>query len=126
MRHIYFVIYYKINIKQGGDLVDKKEFNELLKVIDIYDKEEYVKVLSTLKHNICQNIRIARKLSNIEPDAAAQLLNLEPQSLRRIEAENDRDEFSTRVLIMAIMVYKPDANFYFNNWQENEKLLKQC
>ena len=70
-------------------------------------------------------MRIARKLSKIEPDQAAELLKLEPQSLRRIEAENDRDEFSTRVLIMAIMIYKPDANFYFKKWQENELLLKE-
>ena len=72
-----------------------------------------------------ENMRIARKLSKIEPDQAAELLKLEPQSLRRIEAENDRDEFSTRVLIMAIMIYKPDANFYFKKWQENELLLKE-
>ena len=104
-------------------MVDKKEFKELLAKIDVYDKAEYNKVIAMLKHNLCQNMRIARKLSNMEPETAAQLLDLEPQSLRRIEAENDRDEFSTKVLIMAIMIYEPDANFFFNNWQDNEKLL---
>lgn len=68
---------------------------------------------------------IARKLSNVSPDNAAQLLKLEPQSLRRLEAENDRDEFSTRVLLIAIMIYEPDANFYFKNWKENEKILNK-
>lgn len=112
-------------MKRGGDLLDKKEFNELLKTVDIYNKCEYNKVIAILKHNLCQNMRIARKLSNIDPEVAAQLLNLEPQSLRRIEAENDWDEFSTKVLIMAIMIYKPDANFYFRKWQENELLLNK-
>ena len=113
--------YYKIFVVKGGDLVDKNEFFKELQKINVYEQqEEYNKLLEALKHNICQNMRIARKLSNIEPDQAAELLKLEPQSLRRIEAENDRDEFSTRVLIMAIMIYKPDANFYFKKWQENE------
>lgn len=125
MLHIYFMNYYKMFMKRGGDLLDKKEFNELLKTVDIYNKSEYNKVIAILKHNLCQNMRIARKLSNIDPEVAAQLLNLEPQSLRRIEAENDRDEFSTKVLIMAIMIYKPDANFYFRKWQDNELLLNK-
>ena len=70
-------------------------------------------------------MRIARKLSNMEPERAAQYLGLEPQSLRRIEAENDRDEFSSKVLILAIMIYDQDANFYFKNWKENELLLQK-
>ena len=103
--------------------MDKKEFNDLIKSIDIYNKDEYNQVINLLKHNICQNMRIARKLSNINIEKAALLLNLEPQSLRRIEAEGDRDDFSTKVFIMAIMVYKEDANFYFKNWKDNELLL---
>lgn len=103
--------------------MNKTEFNELLKSIDIYNNDEYNKLVNILKHNICQNLRIARKLSNMSTECAAQLLNLEPQSLRRIEAERDRDDFSTKVFIMAIMIYKPDANFYFNNWKDNEVLL---
>lgn len=105
--------------------MDKEEFNNILNSIDIYDNDEYNHLISILKHNFCQNMTIARKLSNVSPDNAAQLLKLEPQSLRRLEAENDRDEFSTRVLLMAIMIYEPDANFYFKNWKENEKILNK-
>lgn len=105
--------------------MDKKEFNELINNIDLYNSNEYNEIIARLKHNVCQNLRIARKLSNIEPDIAAQYLDLEPQSLRRIEAENDRDDFSTKVFIMAVMFYKPDANFYFRDWKENEKLLNK-
>lgn len=105
--------------------LDKEEFNNILNSIDIYDNDEYNHLISILKHNFCQNMTIARKLSNVSPDNAAQLLKLEPQSLRRLEAENDRDEFSTRVLLMAIMIYEPDANFYFKNWKENEKILNK-
>lgn len=105
--------------------MDKKEFLRKLNDIDAYDSEEYVNLISMVKHNICQNLRIARKLSKLDPNQASELLGLEPQSLRRIEAENDRDEVSTRVLIMAIMVYEQDANFYFKNWRDNEILLKK-
>lgn len=103
--------------------MEKTEFIKLLNSIDTYNAVEYNKIVEDLKHNICQNMRIARKLSNINPDVAAQLLKLEPQSLRRIEAENDRDKFSSQVFIMVIMLYKPDANFYFRDWHENELLL---
>jgi len=103
--------------------VQDSDFKTLLKSIDIYDKTEYNKVLMDMKHNICQNMRIARKLSNIEPELAAQYLDLEPQSLRRIEAENDRDDFSIKVFIMAVLYYNQDANFYFKNWKDNEKLI---
>ncbi len=105
--------------------MNKSEFNTLIKSIDIYNPNEYNKVVTVLKHNICQNMRIARKLSNINADSAALFLNLEPQSLRRIEAEGDRDDISTKVFIMAVMLYNPDANFYFQNWKENELLLKE-
>lgn len=105
--------------------MDKEQFSDLIKQIDLYDSEKYNKVLADLKHNICQNLRIARKLSKIEPDVAAQYLGLEPQSLRRIEAVNDRDEFSTKVFIMAVIFYNQDANFYFKKWEENEKLLNK-
>lgn len=103
--------------------MNKQEFQQKLSQIDIYDSKEYYDMISLVKHNLCQNFRIARKLSHINPETAATLLGLEPQSLRRIEAENDRDEFSTRVFIMAIMIYEPDANFYFRDWKDNEKLL---
>ena len=103
--------------------MDIREFKKLLKTIDIYNPVEYDKIVAELKHNICQNLRIARKLTKMKPDEAAVYLGLEPQSLRRIEALHDRDEFSTKVLIMAIAIYNVDANFYFNNWQDNEKLI---
>ena len=70
-------------------------------------------------------MRIARKLSKMNPDEAAVNLGIEPQSLRRIEAEHDRDEFSSKVFIMAVITYNVDANFYFNDWKENEKLLEK-
>ena len=103
--------------------MDINEFKKLLKTIDIYNNEEYDSIVAALKHNICQNLRIARKITKMKPDEAAVYLGLEPQSLRRIEAVNDRDEFSTKVLIMAVITYNVDANFYFRNWQDNEKLL---
>ena len=105
--------------------MDKNYFKQFFNNFDFYNSKEYDSVVAKLKHNICQNMRIARKLSKIKPDVAAQFLNLEPQSLRRIEAENDRDEFSTKVFLMAVMMYKPDANFYFKDWKENERLLNK-
>ena len=105
--------------------MDKAEFQKQLKEQGIYNPEEYSKLILTMKHNICQNMRIARKISKIAPDCASEFLGIEPQSLRRMEAENDRDDFSSKVLIMAIMRYDVDANFYFRDWKENELLLKQ-
>ena len=104
--------------------MDKNEFHKILENIDIYDKDKLDEMAETLKFNFCQNMRIARKLSNISPDIAAQILNLEPQSLRRIEAEKDRNRISSRVILMAIMLYEPDADFYFKNWETNEKMLE--
>jgi len=104
--------------------MDKEDYKKLMQEIDVYNKEEYNKIVLSLKHNLCQNIRIARKLSKKAPEEAAILLGLEPQSLRRIEALHDRDDVSLRVLVLAIMAYDPDANFYFEDWKENEKLLE--
>lgn len=104
--------------------MDKEEFSKLLKETDIYSREEYNKLVLSLKHNLCQNIRIARKLSKKSPEEASALLGLESQSLRRIEALNDRDDISLRVVLLAIMIYDQDANFYFKDYKENEKLLK--
>ena len=97
--------------------------------IDINDTEKYKKfrdeIITNFKHNIAQNLRIARKLSKKAPAFSAQALGLEYQSLRRIESEYDRDEFSLKVLIMALIVYDQDIDFYFKDWKENEKLLKE-
>lgn len=103
--------------------MDKEEFSKLLQETDVYNREEYNKIVLLLKHNLCQNIRIARKLSKKSPEEASVLLGLEPQSLRRIEALNDRDDISLRVVLLAVMVFDQDADFYFRDWKENEKLL---
>lgn len=104
--------------------MNKQEFSSLIKNLDLYNSNEYNNIIAKIKHNVCQNMRIARKLSEIELEIAAQYLDLEPQSLRRIEAENDRDEFSSKVFLMAVMIYNQDANFYFNDWHVNERKLK--
>lgn len=103
--------------------MNKQEFSSLIRNMDLYNSNEYDNIIAKIKHNVCQNMRIARKLSKIELEVAAQYLDLEPQSLRRIEAENDRDEFSIKVFLMAVMIYNQDANFYFNDWHDNEKNL---
>lgn len=106
-------------------MVDREEFRNIISNADLFDKTQMECIVQKLKHNICQNLRIARKLSNINPEKASQVLGLEPQSLRRIEAINDRDDFSSRVLILAIMYYQVDTDFYFKSWKENEKLLQE-
>lgn len=118
-----FVFNIKLNHEIGDDFMNKEEFNKLLRETDIYSREEYNKIVLLLKHNLCQNIRIARKLSKKSPEEASALLGLEPQSLRRIEALNDRDDISLRVLMLAVMVYDMNVDFYFKDWKENEKLL---
>lgn len=105
--------------------MDKSEFKKLLENMDVYDKNQQANLVQELKHNICQNLRIARNLCKMSTEEASQYFGIEPQSLRRIEAENDRDDFSSKVLIMAIMLYNQDANFYFKNWKVNELLLKK-
>lgn len=104
--------------------MDRNEVKKLLQYIDIYDKSQFSIIVQDLKHNFCQNMRIARKLSNISPESAAQHLGIEPQTLRRLEAENDRDEFSSQVLLLAITYYDLQPNFYFEDWRKNELLLK--
>lgn len=107
-----YIFIFVFNIKLNHEIGD-----------DFMNKEEYNKIVLLLKHNLCQNIRIARKLSKKSPEEASALLGLEPQSLRRIEALNDRDDISLRVLMLAVMVYDMNADFYFKDWKENEKLL---
>lgn len=70
-------------------------------------------------------MRIARNLSNIRLEETAQYFDLEPQSLRRLEAKSDRDKFSIKVFIMVVMIYNQDANFYFASWKKNEILLQK-
>ena len=70
-------------------------------------------------------MRIARNLSNIRLEETAQYFDLEPQSLRRLEAKSDRDKFSIKVFIMVVMIYNQEANFYFSSWKNNEILLQK-
>ena len=92
---------------------------------EVFTEEEYQEVIKLFKHNICQNMRIARKLSGLDSETASEHLFLEAQSLRRLEAINDRDEFSLKVFIMALLTYNQDADFYFEDYKENEKLLNE-
>ena len=64
--------------------MDKNEFKKLINNIDLYNSKEYNKIIEDLKHNVCQNMRIARKLSNMEPERAAQYLGLEPQDRKSV------------------------------------------
>lgn len=105
--------------------MSRSELSNELKAINAYDEKLVNEFVHRIKHNVCQNMRIARLLSNIEGEQAAQYFDLEPQSLRRIEAEHDRDEISSKVLLMAMVLYDVDADFYFKNWKENELLLNQ-
>lgn len=77
---------------------------------------------SDVKKNICQNMRIARKLANIKVKDAAPALGIEPESLKRIESGSKTGP-SLEVLSGAIELYEKDPNFYWKNWKENEKLL---
>ena len=92
---------------------------------EVFTEKEYKETIALVKHNICQNMRIARKLSNLDSETASEHLFIESQSLRRLEALNDRDEFSLKVFIMALITYGQDANFYFEDYKENEKLLNE-
>lgn len=105
--------------------MDRSELSKQLKSIDMYDDKLHNEFVCQLKHNVCQNMRISRLLSNISVEKAAQYFGLEPQSLRRIEAEHDRDEISSKVLILAMVLYDTSADFYFEDWKSNELLLTQ-
>ena len=105
--------------------MSRDKLSDELKTLDAYDEKLITEFVRQIKHNVCQNMRIARLLSNIGVEEAAQYFGIEPQSLRRIEAEHDRDEVSSRVLLMAMVLYNENADFYFNDWKENELLLNQ-
>lgn len=105
--------------------MSRSELSNELKAINAYDEKLVNDFVRRIKHNVCQNLRIARLLSDIGVENAAQYFDLEPQSLRRIEAEHDRDEISSKVLLMAMVLYDVDADFYFKDWEKNELLLNQ-
>ncbi len=77
-----------------------------------------------IKKNICQNMKIARKLKGYSVDEASELLDVTNEHLKRIEAPNVANYISFELLYIAMNVYKKDANFFFNNPSENEKILK--
>ena len=79
---------------------------------------------SGVKKNICQNMRIARKLANIKVKDEAPALGIEPESLKRIESPSSEIGPSLEVLCGAIELYEQDPNFYWEYWEENQKLLE--
>ena len=106
----------------------KEYYKKLLNEVPVDDIEKYKKacnkVIDDVKHNIAQNLRIARKLSDKSPKFSYQALGIEYETLRRIESKKGKDEFSLKVLILATIIYDEDIDFYFKDWKENEKLLK--
>ena len=69
-------------------------------------------------------MRIARKLAKMKVKDAAPQLGIEPESLKRIEAPSSDIGPSLEVLCGAIELYAKDPNFYWVDWEENQKLLK--
>lgn len=77
-----------------------------------------------IKRNICQNMKIARKICGYSVDKASELLDITNEHLKRIEAPNVPNYISFELLYIAMNVYKKDANFFFSDPKENEKFLK--
>ncbi len=77
-----------------------------------------------VKKNICQNMKIARKLNGLSVDEASELLDITNEHLKRIEAPNVPNYISFELLYIAMKIYKKDANFFFENYKDNEKFLK--
>ena len=69
-------------------------------------------------------MRIARKLAKMKVKDAAPQLGIEPESLKRIEAPSSKIGPSLEVLCGAIELYEQNPNFYWVDWEENQKLLK--
>lgn len=76
-----------------------------------------------IKKNLCQNMRIARKLAKMKVKDAAPALGIEPESLKRIEAPSSKIGPSLEVLCGAIELYEQKPDFYWINWEDNQKLL---
>lgn len=102
-----------IGKKKGDDSLAKYRRDRSLTAINF----EQVKI------NLSQNVRIARKLKNVSTTVSAPFLGLEPQSLQRVEALNDSHYPSLEVLCNAIAYYNEEPNFYWTNWEENQKRL---
>ena len=107
--------------------MDIKYYKKVLTNIDLNDTEEYKKVrkmiLLDFKHNIAQNLRIARELSKKTVKYSANAMGIKKTTLKRIESDYDRDEISLKDLLVALIIYDKKIDFYFNDWKENEKLL---
>ena len=86
--------------------------------------EEQIIEYSEIKKNRCQNMRIARKLAKMKVKDAAPQLGIEPESLKRIEAPSSKIGPSLEVLCGAIELYEQNPNFYWVDWEKNQKLLK--
>lgn len=41
--------------------MNKQEFSSLIRNMDLYNSNEYDNIIAKIKHNVCQNMRIARK-----------------------------------------------------------------
>ena len=77
-----------------------------------------------IKAKICQNMKIARHLSVIRLEEAAEIFGVTPEHLKRVEAVNDRNNMSINMLHKAIIVYGQDADFFFREPSENRKILE--
>lgn len=77
-----------------------------------------------VKKNICQNMKIARKLKGYSVEKASELLDITNEHLKRIEAPNVANYISFELVYIAMQVYDQNANFFFRDFKENEKLLK--
>ena len=88
-----------------------------------YTEEQLIEY-SEIKKNICQNMRIARKLAQMKVKDAAPALGIEPESLKRIEAPSSKVGPSLEVLSGAIELYGQDPNFYWDYWEDNQELLE--
>ena len=87
-----------------------------------YTEEQLIEY-SEIKKNICQNMRIARKLAQMKVKDAAPALGIEPESLKRIEAPSSEVGPSLEVLCCAIELYGQNPNFYWDYWEDNQELL---
>lgn len=85
--------------------------------------DEQIIDYNEIKKNICQNMKIARKLAKIKVKDAAPQLGIEPESLKRIESGSKVGP-SLEVLSGAIELYNKTPDFYWGDWKENIKLLE--
>ena len=109
----------------------------------IEPKDKFAKILSDLEKEIRDphDLKIAKKkllevsmmfidITNRAMDNSNQYESLSKKidkmqkSLKRIEAPSSEIGPSLEVLCGAIELYEKDPNFYWVDWEENQKLLK--